>query len=197
MFFRISNKKSESTDEELLEEFTSSGDPDVLGELYSRYMHLVYGVCLKYLKEREKSMDGVMQIFEKLFTDIPKQRIENFKSWLHVVSKNFCLMQLRSEKTRDEKIQEWINNSVILMENEPVLHPVDEEAPELDLRLMDCIGRLKNEQKACIEQFYFRNKCYSEIALAMNIEEKKVKSYLQNAKRNLKICIENRNETEE
>ena len=72
------------SEEELIDEFTSTGDPEVLGELYSSYMHLVYGVCLKYLRDREESMDAVMQIFEKLVTEIPKQKIENFRSWLHV-----------------------------------------------------------------------------------------------------------------
>lgn len=195
MLFKSSGyNAAQKSDEELLERFTLSGDLEELGELYSRYMHLVYGVCLKYLNNREESMDAVMHIFEKLILEIPKQRIENFKSWLHVVTKNYCLMQLRSEKAKDEKMQEWINSTVIFMENEPVLHPVDEEAPETDKRLMDCIERLKDEQKQSIMQFYFGDKCYAEIAREMGSDEKKVKSLLQNAKRNLKICLESRNE---
>ncbi len=67
-------------------------------------MHLVYGVCLKYLKDREESKDAVMQIFEKLIIEIPKHNIENFRSWLHVVTKNYCLMQLRSDKSENERI---------------------------------------------------------------------------------------------
>ncbi|MGE5419938.1 MAG: RNA polymerase sigma factor [Chloroflexota bacterium] len=195
MLFKSSGyNAAQKSDEELLERFTLSGDLEELGELYSRYMHLVYGVCMKYLGNREESMDAVMHIFEKLILEIPKQRIENFKSWLHVVTKNYCLMQLRSEKAKDEKMQEWINSTVIFMENEPVLHPVDEEAPETDKRLMDCIERLKDEQKQSIMQFYFGDKCYAEIAREMGSDEKKVKSLLQNAKRNLKICLESRNE---
>ncbi len=58
MIFKFPGKKPiQKSDEELMMEFISSGDPEVLGELYSKYMHLVYGVCLKYLKEREESMD--------------------------------------------------------------------------------------------------------------------------------------------
>jgi RNA polymerase sigma-70 factor (ECF subfamily) len=198
MIFNISgNKASQISDEELLRKFSSSGDLEILGELYSRYMHLVYGVCLKYLKSRDESMDAVMQIFEKLIVEIPKQRIDNFRSWLHVVTKNYCLMQLRSEKSRNEKMQEWINDPLIFMENEHVLHPLDENSPEMDKMLMDCIEKLKEEQKECVKQFYFGNRSYSEIAIWLNTDEKKVKSYLQNAKRNLKICLENRNEESE
>src|SRR5512137_2458806 len=104
------------SDDELINAFSTSGDLEVLGELYSGYMHLVYGVCLKYLKNRDESKDAVMQIFEKLIVEIPKQRIENFRSWLHVVTKNYCLMQLRSQKTQGEHLQEWINDSIVFME---------------------------------------------------------------------------------
>jgi RNA polymerase sigma-70 factor (ECF subfamily) len=194
MIFRIPGRKStEKSEEELLSEFRRSGDLELLGELYSGYMHLVYGVCLKYLKDRESSMDAVMQIFEKLITEIPRHDIENFRSWLHVVTKNYCLMQLRSDKMHSEKIAQWIIESPDFMENDPEMHPIDEDISGMDKALEDCIGRLKEEQRSCIRLFYFENRCYNEIADSLKLDEKKVKSHLQNGKRNLKICLEEKN----
>jgi RNA polymerase sigma-70 factor (ECF subfamily) len=180
----------QKSEEELLRAFTSTGDPELLGKLYSGYMTLVYGVCLKYLKNRDESKDAVMQKFEKLIIEIPKQRIENFRSWLHVVTKNYCLMQLRSQKTSEDRMHEWMNDSIIFMENHSSAHPLDEDKADLDIALADCIEKLKHEQKECIRQFYFENRCYNDIAGFLNLDEKKVKSYLQNAKRNLKLCLE-------
>jgi RNA polymerase sigma-70 factor (ECF subfamily) len=195
MILKFPSKTLKSkNDEELLQQFTSSGSLDTLGELYSGYMHLVYGVCLKYLKNREESMDAVMQIFEKLITDIPKQKIENFRSWLHVVTRNYCLMQLRSGKTYNEKLSEWVLDQVTFMENNNYLHPIDDEEYDDKEALADCIERLKDEQKECIRQFYYENRCYSEIAINIGADEKKVKSHLQNGKRNLKLCIEEKYE---
>jgi RNA polymerase sigma-70 factor (ECF subfamily) len=191
-FRRISLNKSE---DEMLADFSISGDLEILGKIYSPYMHLVYGVCLKYLKEREESMDAVMQIFEKLITDIPRQKIENFRSWLHVVTRNYCLMQLRSKKSYDEKFNEWITDPENFMEIPDELHPVDKEEPVMEKALEDCIERLKEEQKACIVQFYYENRCYNEIAENLGLDEKKVKSHLQNGKRNLKLCLEEKDET--
>ena len=196
MLIKIQGKKRRSkTDEELLIEFRSGGNLEVLGELYSRYMHLVYGVCLKYLKVREESQDAVMQIFEKLIIEIPKHNIENFRGWLHVVTKNYCLMQLRSDKSQSERISEWINEHDVFMETVTDLHPLDEDSDSkvMDRALEDCIERLKEEQKKCIRQFYFENKCYNEISENMDLDVKKVKSYLQNGKRNLKLCLEEKN----
>jgi len=196
MIFKISrNKKMNKSDGELLTEFKSGGDLEVFGELYSRYIHLVYGVCLKYLKEREEAKDGVMQIFEKLIIEIPKHNIENFRSWLHVVTKNYCLMQLRSGKSEKEKFSEWLNDPSVFMETVTDLHPLDEDedSKSLDRALEDCIERLKDVQKMCIRQFYFENRCYNEISVNLGLNEKKVKSHLQNGKRNLKICLEEKN----
>jgi RNA polymerase sigma-70 factor (ECF subfamily) len=185
-----SKNQGKNTEEALLREFSVTGNLEVLGELYSVYMHLVYGVCLKYLKNRDDSKDAVMHIFEKLIEEIPRQKIENFKSWLYVVTKNYCLMQLRSQKSSDKNAQEWLNNSIIFMENETDVHPIDRDEPDIDKALEDCIKRLKDEQKECINQFYYQNRCYNEIAVNLQLDEKKVKSYLQNAKRNLKLCLE-------
>jgi len=198
MLIKIRNKKrQDKTDEELLTEFRSAGDPEILGELYSRYMHLVYGVCLKYLKVREESQDAVIQIFEKLIVEIPRHNIENFRGWLHVVTKNYCLMQLRSDKSQSERISEWINDHNVFMETVQDLHLLDEDEDEdsklMNTALEDCIERLKEEQKKCIRQFYFENKCYNEISTDLDMDVKKVKSYLQNAKRNLKLCLEEKN----
>jgi RNA polymerase sigma-70 factor, ECF subfamily len=196
IFSRAGNKLKTKSDKELINEFSSTGDLEALGELYSGYIHLVFGVCLKYLKDKEESMDAVMQIFEKLITDIPKQEIENFRGWLHVVTRNFCLMQIRSRKSENEKFSEWAMDPGNFMENDQSLHPIDRDEEDMNEALADCIERLKDEQKECIRQFYFDNRCYSEIARNLCIDEKKVKSHLQNGKRNLKLCLEEKNERE-
>jgi RNA polymerase sigma-70 factor (ECF subfamily) len=196
MLFRIPGRKSgKYTDEDLIARFRSGGDLEVLGYLFSRYMHLVYGVCLKYLKDRERSKDAVMQIFEKLITEVPRHKIENFRSWLHVVTKNYCLMQLRSDRSESERSSEWLNDQMIFMESVPETHPLDkDEDPVNDEKaLEDCIEKLKEDQKACIVKFYYENRCYSEIADETGLDIKGVKSNLQNGKRNLKICLERKN----
>lgn len=189
----IGGRKS---DAQLISEFSSTGDLEILGELYSGYLHLVYGVCLKYLKNREESQDAVMQIFEKLITDIPKQDIDNFRNWLHVVTRNFCLMKLRADKSQELKLREWSSDPGNFMENGSDLHPIDRDDIKTDEALADCIEKLKDEQKECIRQFYYENRSYSEIASNLGFDEKKVKSYLQNGKRNLKLCLEEKNEKE-
>jgi RNA polymerase sigma-70 factor, ECF subfamily len=181
-------------DVHLVNEFRSGGDLKVLGNLYARYLHLVYGVCLKYLKDREEAKDGVMHIFEKLIVEISRHNIDNFRSWLYVVTKNYCLMQLRSEKSKLEKFRQWMNDQKIFMETAEDLHPLDkEEMKPAGEALDECMEKLKEEQQKCIRQFYYENRCYREISANLGMGEKKVKSCIQNGKRNLKLCLEEKN----
>jgi RNA polymerase sigma-70 factor (ECF subfamily) len=161
-------------------------DKEIVVELFSRYSHLVFGTCLKYLKSEEESRDAVMTIFEKLLEDLKKHEINNFKSWLHSVSRNFCLMELRKKKKWESK--EEISNAV--MESGYVLHLHEESSQEANVQKLEgCMKKLVSEQKRCIELFYIEEKCYLEICKATRFTMNEVKSYIQNGKRNLKNCM--------
>ncbi len=191
MLLKVSRKKSKDMpDEALLRIFRETGNLEELGILYSRYMHLVYGVCLKYLKDRDEAKDEVINIFEKLVSDVCNHEIANFKSWLYAVTKNHCLMAIRSRKTEAGRTSIMLNDPLYFMENNEELHPIDRNEGLDEQHLSDCIEKLKEEQRQCIRLFYYDNKCYNEISDLLKIDEKKVKSYLQNGKRNLKICLE-------
>ena len=184
------DKGKERSDRELLDLYYESGDLDLLGVLYSRYMHLVYGVCLKYLANRDESQDAVMGIFEKLIHELDRHRVENFKSWLYTLTRNYCLMHIRKTNSEINRIREIYESGIQIMENDTDLHPIDREERTDEASLEECIEKLKAEQRECVRLFYYGNKCYREISDVMKIDEKKVKSHLQNAKRNLKICLE-------
>lgn len=183
MFLHAHSAYSELEDRELLQKYRDSLDLQVLGVLYHRHMHLVYGVCLKYLKQEEDSKDAVMHIFEKLISAVTKQEIDNFNSWLYVVTKNHCLMELRSRR-KQQRLQE---NARAIMEIAPEVRPNGEEKEE---QLARALLTLPEHQKVCLELFYYQNMSYQEIARETGYGLKKVKSYIQNGKRNLKGLID-------
>ncbi len=186
---RKSEKNENLSDVELIDLYKAKKNLEVLAILYNRYAHLVYGVCLKYLKNRQDSEDASMQIFEKLITEIQKFEIKNFKSWLHVVSKNYCLMKLRSFKTKSEFDETFYSS--IVMEYEESMHHKDEVSIDDNLNALEkCMESLPETQKKCLELFYLKEKSYKEIVQLVDYEIKEVKSYIQNGKRNVKNCIE-------
>jgi len=187
-FLKSSKKPVEEDDDTLLRNYRDTGDLAMLARLYERYMSLVYGVCLKYLKNEELSKDAVMQIFEQLLAKVNRYDIKQFKSWLYTLSRNFCLMQLRADKKWE---QENLNS---VMELAVDLHP-EYEALQDDLQALErCKNKLPQAQKITINMFYLDEKCYKEIADNTGYTMNEVKSYIQNGKRNLKICLEKNRE---
>ena len=175
------------TDNELVHLYKQTADLKVLGDLYQRYMDLLYGVCLKYFKDREIAKDAVLNIFEELVGKLQKHEVENFKSWVYQVAKNHCLMQLRKDKkfTKAQVDPE-------IMQNEEIVHLNGELEKEENFKQLDyCLGQLGKEQRQVVELFYLQNKCYKEIVEETGIEWNAVRSYIQNGKRNLKICMDN------
>jgi RNA polymerase sigma-70 factor (ECF subfamily) len=177
---------NELPDQELVKLFKTSGDMEVLAVLYQRYMDLIYGVCVKYLKNTETAKDAVMQIFEELVEKLQRHEVDNFKSWLYTLAKNYCLMQLRTPKNL-----KTIEFKTDIMHSEEEVHLNGVMLKEENLQKMErCLQTLSAEQKVSVELFYLQNKCYKEIADETGLEWNKVRSYIQNGRRNLKICME-------
>ena len=186
MAFLKNISPTNQSDTELVLAYRQTGDLKVLGDLYQRYMELVYGVCLKYLKEPELAQDAVMQIFEELVSKLKKHEVDNFRGWLHQVSKNYCLMQLRTPKNL-----KTVALPSLLMQNEEDVHLNGVmEKEENFQKLEKCIASLPDEQRTMIKLFYLEGKCYNEIVEITGLEWNHVRSSIQNGRRNLKLCME-------
>lgn len=193
MAFLTKISSSIAPDQELVALYKASGNSEHVGDLYQRYMELVYGVCLKYLKNPENAQDSVIAIFEELLVKLRKHDVENFRAWLYTLAKNHCLMRLRSEKKGTV-----VQIDTDLMQSEENVHLNGELDREENFRKLEyCLDQLQNEQKNVIELFYLQGKCYNEISGITGLEWNKVRSYIQNGRRNLKICMESQSEKSE
>ncbi len=184
-FFKRSGKPENRSDEELLNSYRNSGDLALLGLLFERYMPMLYGVCLKYLKDEEAAKDAVMGIFEELISKVKQHEVKQFRSWVYVLGRNFCLMQIRAGKNREELSLDEV------MESLPFLHPEENNQKEEALSTLEkCMQKLNEAQRQSVQLFYLEEKCYKEVVELTGYSMNDVKSYLQNGRRNLKICLE-------
>ena len=173
-------------DEALLHAFKENADQQILAQLYLRYTDLVYGVCIKYLKDAEAAKDAVMNIYQELVEKVKLHSIDNFKSWLYVVTKNHCLMQIRKNK---KSATVDLDSQVMQSEDFSHLESVFEKERQLE-KLSGCMEKLAEEQRRTVRLFYLENKCYNEITAITGFNWNKVRSLVQNGRRNLKICME-------
>lgn len=182
-------KEHPYTDAELLNNFYLENDNQWLGVLLERYTLLLLGVCMKYLKNEEEAKDSVQQIFLKAITEVHKYKVEYFKSWIYMVAKNYCLMKLRNRKGKMmADLTENIVGITAEIQQDEKLQLLEKEKK---LELMGAaLQELGNEQKRCVTLFYLEKRTYQEISENTGYSILKVKSYIQNGKRNLKIILD-------
>jgi len=193
-FFRKDDKKEllSSTDEQLVARYTRTHDKEIIGILYERYTHLLFSVCYKYLGNDADAEDTVMLVFEKLFDQLKKSEIQNFKSWIYTITKNECLMQLRRKKPSECLVEDNLKKlDSELMETMIPEHLLSDGNGEHRIRYLEsAIEVLSSEQKQCIELFYLNEKSYREVEQITGYSYNEVKSHIQNGKRNLKQMME-------
>lgn len=174
----------EASDEELLAQFQAHGDQRTLAALYDRYLSLLYGICLKYFPDTSTARDACSDLYEVLLKKVPGQEIQAWKPWLYVVAKNHCLMALRKQ---GRTLTTDLNEQVMQLSDSWHLEDMDEDRLRA---LRKCIEQLPPQQRACITSFYLDALSYADIATAMQDELGKVRSHIQNGRRNLKLCMQ-------
>ena len=173
-------------DQELLRRYYEDNNNELLGILLQRYTMLLLGVCMKYLKNEEDAKDSVQQVFLKVINDLPKYKVEFFKSWLYMVAKNHCLMKLRDKG----KYTAEINDQLLATpaEADGVKYAAEKE---ISLSNMEqALDQLNSEQKVCVTLFYLQKQSYQQIAGSTGYSIMQVKSHIQNGKRNLRILMQ-------
>jgi RNA polymerase sigma-70 factor (ECF subfamily) len=127
-----------------------------------------------------------MNIFEELLVKLKKHEVEHFRAWLYTVARTHCLMQLRTAK--HFRVQS-LDGELMQSAEESHLNGVFEKETNLN-HMSKCLERLSAEQKMTVELFYLKEKSYKEIAGITGLDWDKVRSLIQNGKRNLRICME-------
>ena len=173
-----------TSDQDLLAQYYDRHDNRLLGVLLQRYTLLLLGVCMKYLKNEEAAKDAVQQIFLKVIHELARYRVQYFKSWLYMIARNYCLMQLRRHEVKNiSELKDTIADEEFSLqrsvEKEKLLTLVEASMEELNA-----------DQKTCITLFYLDKQSYQQISEKTGFNLMQVKSYIQNGKRNLKLLVE-------
>jgi RNA polymerase sigma factor (sigma-70 family) len=175
------------SDDDLLLHYRRTGDAEWLGRLLQRYTVLLLGVAMKYLKDKEAAHDAVQAVFLKALTHLPTGEIQNFKGWLYILTRNYCLQHLRDHRHTDgSEVLERLSGSESDGKEEAILREQSLESLET------AIGELGEEQRVSVTLFYLQKMSYADITARTGYSFAQVKSYIQNGKRNLKLILQKR-----
>jgi len=193
-FFSLRSTRQNKSDQELIIDYRVNDDLSSLDELFQRYLHLVFSVCQKYLKNIDDSKDAVMEIFEKAIEDLKKYEITNFKMWLYSTTINYCNYKIKKQTspiTLEKNIEKYENFCV---ENPEFFTLLTERDAQFN-KIESAMEALNEAQKTCIDLFYFQRKSYQQIAEITGYSIKQVKSNIQNGKLNLQKMLVKREAT--
>jgi RNA polymerase sigma factor (sigma-70 family) len=178
------------TDPELMQQYKASGNNLYLGLLLERYALLLFGVCMKYLKNEEEAKDAVQQVYTKAIHELQKYKVEYIKSWLYMIARNYCLMQLRN---KHHTIAPELAANEMIEDADPLLTRQLSADNRLLLELTgEGLMQLPEPQNKCVTLFYLSKKSYHQISEATGYNLMQVKSHIQNGKRNIKLWVEKR-----
>lgn len=188
-FFKRKNDYAAESDEELLQRYRQTGQSRYLGDLYSRYIAMVYGVCLDVLGDAQAAEDAAMGVYQELERKAPQHEIQQFRGWLYVLTRNYCLMELRRQKRNPTEAFDPLDLGKLRFSanNPDAMEPEEKEALLTDLER--CLETLTAVQRRCLNLFYYEDKSYREIAEMCREELGMVRSHIQNGRRNLKKCM--------
>lgn len=180
-------------DHRLLEQYRSSLDQRALSVLIDRYRVQVLGRCVQLMGNWQDAEDACQNTFED-FTKLAQSTttIDVVPALLYQIASRRSIDKLRRQQ-RLAKLQAHIEadtkkNSASFVEN-PDLVRQSIELSEKEARLRKALSQLPDLQRECIQRFYFEKASYRQIAEALALPLKKVKSALQTGKRRLRLIL--------
>ncbi|HMC97584.1 MAG TPA: sigma-70 family RNA polymerase sigma factor [Flavobacteriales bacterium] len=182
MFLR--RKAIAAASDEALVRALRDGHQASLGDLWDRYAHLLFGVCMKYLKDTEQSKDQVVELFTALPELLRKHEVERFRPWVHTVMRNRCLMALRSGRNGQHVPDDLLHD----VEQDDAAEALSHESTLQQLER--AIEQLNDRQRTCIRLFYLERQSYQQVAERTSQPLDQVRSHLQNGRRNLRLILQ-------
>jgi len=169
-------------------ERAQSHDAEALGEIYSRYVRRVFGLCRYMLNSREGAEDATSEVFLKLQGSIESYDGSiPFPRWLLRVAGNQCIDALR-RRQRGLKVFVEVEDGAAVIEaasSEPSpLGAVISTQERAQVR--DTIARLPENYRVPLVLRYYGELSYDEIARELSLERNYVAALIFRAKQELR-----------
>jgi RNA polymerase sigma-70 factor (ECF subfamily) len=148
--------------------------------LYRKFASLLYGICLRYAKNKMEAEDVLQEVYVKIYNNISSYHHDgSFEGWLRRIAVNTSITYYR--KNLKHAFQEDIDD-VVQHKNDPLQFDDLEFTQE---ELMNCIGKLPTGYKTVFNLYVIEGFMHKEIADMLNIDVNTSKSQLSRAKSHL------------
>src|SRR5690606_8561267 len=84
------------TDESLFAEYLEKRDVQILAAVFRKYMTLIFGVCMKYLRDKSKAQSATLRVFEHLKA-LDSFNSQSLRSEIYALTIQVCRDQLTKD----------------------------------------------------------------------------------------------------
>lgn len=179
-------KRSRLPDDEAIEAMAAVDRQQALGMVVQRHRARLVRHAASILKDRERAHDAVQDVFikamrEKRFFDAGFKR----GAWLHRVTNNLCLNMVRDRRRRGDILANMDTpKSAAPRQEATVTH-----AERAD-RMREALSRLSEPHRRILQERFFSDLSYNEIAEVLDLKLGTVMSRLSRAKSALSAVLD-------
>lgn len=173
------------SDENLIKDCLS-GNKQAQYELYQRFSGVLFGICLRYVRNRAEAEDLLQEAFMKIFSRLDSFGFKgSFEGWLKRLVVNQAI-----NFRRDNLKQLFVSTRADLPEPEN-----DEETATADLvslpqqKLLQMVQSLPDGYRLVFNLYVFEDLSHQQIAGMLDISENTSKTQLMKARNKLKQMI--------
>jgi RNA polymerase sigma-70 factor (ECF subfamily) len=170
--------------EEPVARFEAFRDDAGFAVLWSRHRLRIYRLCLAFSGNRAEAEDLTAQTFLLAWRKVQRFQVGDPYAWLVVIARNCCINHAQSAWSR---LVMPSGDEITAMANQPHDPYGSGEDRTFSAELEELVNQLPEEQRIAVKLFFIDGYSYEQIADLMQCEVKRVKSYLQNAKRKLQL----------
>ena len=174
--------------EETLIKRAVAGDEDSFNQIIELYKNYVFAIILNFIKDYGEVENVAQEVFLQIYISLPTYDNDNFKGWISRITSNKSIDWIRRKKSKFK--EETLELTEILVDKSEVNLI---ETPEIILikkenseELISVLNSIPDIYKRVLDQFYFQEMTYEQIAKEEDVTVKTVASRLYRGKNILK-----------
>ena len=175
-------------DDRVLAQYAATGDYPAFEELVRRYRNDVYGLAVRYVRNREEAWDIAQEAFIKAHRGMRRFRGDSsFKTWMLRITANQCKDYLKKRRLPTVAMEDL--GGAEHAAGRGVQPDEAMGASELGASIQSALDQLSHKHKTAFILREFEGLSYEEMAQAMNCSMGTVMSRLHHARKKLQNLL--------
>jgi len=164
-----------------------SGNKQAQYELYHRFSGVLFGICLRYTRNRAEAEDLLQEAFIRIFAKLESFGFKgSFEGWLKRLVVNRAI-NFRRDSLKHLLVSSYAEPPEPEPDEESDAYPATVIPPE---KLLQMIQALPEGYRLVFNLFAFENQSHQQIAEMLDISENTSKTQLMKARRKLRMMVE-------